>query len=72
MLITILEWSAFGLSLLCVYLYGERPRTAPIVGMACAWVFMVWGFLSGVPAAVVTNVVFFLLHMRNFYLMWLK
>lgn len=61
----ILEWLAFGLSLLCVYTYGTSKRRGAYVGMTTALAFIAWGLAAGVYAAALTNVVFFTLHFRN-------
>lgn len=64
-MITVLEWIAFGLSLLCVYGYGRSRMMGGILGVATATSFIVWGIAAAVDASIVINSVHLLLHLRN-------
>ena len=64
-MISILEWSAFGASLLSAWLYGSRPVWGAIVGIICCGLFFAFGLISGIYAAVVANIVFLVVHIRN-------
>ena len=66
MIVTVLEWLAFGGSLLSVWMYGKHPTRGPVAGMAVAVTFMVYGIVAGVYAAALSNIVFFVLHNRNY------
>lgn len=62
----VLEWSAFGGSLVSVWMYGRHPARGPLIGMTVALLFMAYGIVAGVYAAALSNVVFFWLHNRNY------
>jgi uncharacterized membrane protein len=64
-LLPILEWSAFGSSLLCSWVYGYRTIAGPVIGIVTAILFMLFGWFSGVPAALAANLVFLIVHTRN-------
>ena len=61
----VLEWAAFGGSLASVWMYGRFPKYGPIAGMAVAVTFMIYGTASGIYAAALSNIVFLVLHYRN-------
>jgi hypothetical protein len=61
----LLEWSAFGASLLSAWLYGSRPVWGAIVGIICCGLFFAFGLASGIYAAVVANIIFLVVHIRN-------
>lgn len=65
MLVTILEWLAFGGSLFSVWMYGRHPSKGPLIGMGVALLFMAFGIASGIYAATASNIVFMFLHYRN-------
>lgn len=62
----VLEWSAFGGSLVSVWMYGRHPARGPLVGMTVALLFMAYGIVAGVYAAALSNVVFLWLHYQNY------
>ena len=64
-MILVLEWSAFVASMLCVFCYGFCRIKGALVGIATALLFIAWGALAAIPAALLTNVVFLGLHMNN-------
>lgn len=65
MLLTYLEWLAFSLGALTVYLYGLKLRYGAISGMICAVTFLLWGGLHEFWGAVTINFGFFTLHTLN-------
>lgn len=65
MLLTALEWSAFGGSMLCSILYGNGGRSGPAIGILVAILFIAFGLIAGIYAAAVSNVFFFAIHSRN-------
>lgn len=68
-LVTLLEWSAFGSSLLCSWVYGNRTIGGPLIGVVTAILFMLFGWFAGVPAAIAANLIFLGVHIRNGYKM---
>lgn len=64
-MITILEWLAFSLSMLCVFCYGKSNTKGAIIGIITALSFILWGIVADIYAASVTNVIFLGLHIRN-------
>ena len=62
----ILEWLAFGGALVSTFLYGNKHKTGPIAGMVVAFLFILYGWLETIPAAIISNIVFFVLHCRNY------
>lgn len=66
MIVTVLGWLAFGGSLVSVWLYGRSPVRGPMAGMAVALLFVAFGLASKVYAAAISNIVFFIIHYRNF------
>lgn len=65
-MIRILEWLAFGGSLLSVYAYGHSRIYGPRVGMGVAILFITYGFTASIYAAALSNFVFLYLHYRNY------
>ena len=61
----LLEWTAFGSSLLCVFLYGYGRVVGGAAGIATALLFIGWGFAAGIAAAAYVNIAFLVLHIRN-------
>lgn len=64
-LVTALEYAAFGGSLASVWFYGRNPTRGPIVGMGVSITFMAYGIASATYAAALSNIVFFYLHHKN-------
>lgn len=65
-MIQILEWMCFGGSLFSVWAYGQWKMKGPLIGMAVAVMFMIYGWTAGIYAAMFSNIVFLYLHFRNF------
>lgn len=65
MLLLILEWLAFGGSLLSVWFYGKSPVWGPIVGIIVSIFFILYGLKAGITAAILSNLIFAYLHYRN-------
>lgn len=65
MLLTILEWTAFGGSLLSVWFYGRSPVWGPIAGIVVSLIFIVYGIYAAIPAAILSNLAFAYIHYRN-------
>lgn len=65
MIVEVLEWLAFGGSLLSVWMYGKHPTRGPIVGMLVAVTFICYGIIATIYAAALSNLVFLYLHFRN-------
>lgn len=65
-MIEFLEWASFTCSLLCVYAYGTNKVRGALVGLLTAILFVIWGYLADVYAASLINIVFFILHGRNY------
>lgn len=63
--VDLLEWAAFGSSLLCVFLYGYGRVVGGVAGIATALLFIGWGFAAGIAAAAYINIAFLVLHIRN-------
>ena len=61
----VLQWLAFGSSMLCVFCYGHSKMQGAVVGIVTAALFIAWGLVASVPAAAVANVFFLGLHGRN-------
>ena len=66
-MVAVLEWLAFGASLLCVFCYGHSKTQGAIIGIATAILFIFWGLAASVSAAAAANVIFFFLHCRNLW-----
>ncbi len=64
-MIEALEWMAFGLSVICVWTYGRSKIKGACVGVVTALSFILWGYVAGIPAAGLTNILFLGLHIRN-------
>lgn len=64
-MLPILEWSAFGVSLLSAWLYGSRPVWGAITGIFCCGLFFAFGIAAGIYAAVFANIIFLGVHIRN-------
>ena len=47
MMLTILEWLAFGMGALTVWCYGHSKMQGAVFGVATACVFLLWGALAG-------------------------
>lgn len=63
--IILLEWAAFGGSMLCSILYGNGGKKGPILGLFVAVLFIVFGLAAGIYAAAFSNIFFFIIHFRN-------
>lgn len=61
----ILEWTAFIGSMLCSILYGNGGYKGPVSGLLVAIAFISFGFVAGVPAAIISNIFFLGIHGRN-------
>lgn len=61
----VFEWLAFGGSLTSLYLYGKEGLLGPIAGIITSFLFMLFGYTASVPAAIIANVVFLALHVKN-------
>lgn len=61
----VLEWLAFGTSMLCVFCYGHSKLQGAVAGIFTAALFIAWGLVASIPAAAATNVFFLGLHGRN-------
>lgn len=61
----VLEWLAFGGSMLCSILYGNGGKSGPISGIFVAIFFILYGYVSNVPAAIISNIFFLIIHARN-------
>lgn len=61
-----LEYLAFGGSLLSAWLYGNHGYKGPIAGFATCILFIVFGYVTGLYAAVIANIIFMFVHSRNF------
>ena len=59
------EYLAFGGSLVSLYLYGKPGIKGPIAGVLTAALFMAFGYFEAVYAAIVSNIVFLVLHIKN-------
>lgn len=66
-----LEYLAFGSSLLSAWLYGNKGYKGPIAGLFTCVAFMMFGYVTGIYAAVISNVVFMAVHSRNLRKVWL-
>ena len=65
MTVTILEWAAFSASIMCSFVYGYRTIAGPLIGVVTAILFMLFGWASGVHAAIAANIIFLIIHTRN-------
>lgn len=63
---TILEYAAFGGSLLSAWLYGNQGYRGPIAGLLTCVAFIVFGYVTELYAAIIANVIFMFVHSRNF------
>lgn len=64
---TVLEYAAFFMAFLSCLLYGRTVAGGSSVGVVSALMFIVWGTLRDIPAAVVTNIGFLTVNSYNFY-----
>lgn len=60
-----MQWIAFLGSLFSVWLYGKKGVYGPIAGMLTSIAFIILGITTNLYAAIVANVVFFVLHIKN-------
>lgn len=60
-----LEWFAFLMGIVSVYCYGKSKKNGGIAGIICSLSFIAWGSIYGSPAAILTNIFFFIFHTRN-------
>lgn len=65
MVVIVLEWLAFGGSIVCTVLYGNGGRSGPLLGIFVAVLFVAFGAVSGFYAAIVSNLFFLAVHGRN-------
>lgn len=61
----IVEWVSFGGALISVWLYGYKTILGPITGILTSISFIVFGLMVDLPAAVITNIIFIILHFKN-------
>lgn len=72
MLALALEWSAFTGAVLSVWFYGRQRLSGPVCGCVTALLFIVFGAVAGLYAAIAANLFFLALHTRNGYLAMLN
>lgn len=60
-----LEWGSYIGALLTVWLYGFKNTWGPKSGLITAAAFVLYGILADIPVAVLTNIVFAVLHYNN-------
>lgn len=65
-MLTLLEYGAFGGSLCSAWLYGQQGYRGPIAGLLTCLLFFAYGYATQTYAAILSNVVFFVIHSRNF------
>ena len=58
----LLEYAAFGGSLLSAWLYGNSGYRGPIAGFATCILFIVFGYVTGLYAAIIANIIFMFIH----------
>ena len=63
----ILEWLAFGGSLLSVYFYGKKGILGPFSGIIVSLFFILFGLQEQIHAAVISNMIFVALHTKNLW-----
>jgi NTP pyrophosphatase (non-canonical NTP hydrolase) len=61
----ILEYTAFGGSLLSTWFYGTKGRKGPITGLITSLLFIAFGLYTGIYAAVIANIIFAGIHYIN-------
>lgn len=61
----LLEYSAFGASLVSAWLYGKSGVKGPVAGLFTACLFIVFGLHTEIYAACVANLIFCGVHLRN-------
>jgi len=64
-LTTFFEYAAFGSSICSAWLYGKQGIKGPIAGLVTVTMFMIFGLVSEIYAAVGANVIFAFIHIRN-------
>ncbi len=62
----ILEWIAFAAALCTVFFYGRSKLQGALIGCCCALLFIAWGAVTAQHAVWLTNIIFLILHARNF------
>lgn len=67
---TALEYAAFGGSLCSVWLYGKGRYLGPVSGVVASVLFIAYGVVQSVDAAVASNLVFLGIHGKNFKNAW--
>lgn len=65
MLAVVLEYLAFGLSLVCSWVYGNRTIWGPVLGIGTALAFIAFGLVAAIYAAAFANIIFLAVHIRN-------
>lgn len=69
----LLEYAPWFLAFLSCLLYGKSVRDGALTGIVSALLFIIWGTLHNVPAAVVTNVGFLGINSYNLWrIYWQK
>lgn len=63
----LLEYASFGLAFLSCLLYGNSVRQGASVGIVSAVLFLFWGTINDVMAAVLCNVGFLVINSFNLY-----
>lgn len=63
-----LEWQSFGLILLSTWLYGKSKRWGAAIGIVGSLSFFAFGYVADLPAAIVANLVFVVVHCRNLWI----
>lgn len=64
---TILEWAAFGISLLGVYIYGENLKWGATVCLIGAVMIVILGVLTGMWGMAAFNAGFVAIHVINIH-----
>lgn len=67
----ILEYLAFGSSLVASWLYGNKGYGGPIAGLFTSTTFIAFGFVTEIYAAGFANIIFFMIHLRNLRKVWI-
>lgn len=65
-LATSLEYAAFGSSICSAWLYGNPGIRGPVAGMVTVCLFIAFGYVAGIHAAIGANAIFAVVHIRNF------
>ena len=66
----ILEYIAFGSSVLSAWLYGNKGYKGPVAGLFTCFAFIIFGYTTEIYAAIISNIIFIAVHFRNFMKVW--